>query len=206
MNYELILPPLVVTAQNQSLIFKHICLIHTSDVGQISISKDWGNTFKGSRWFDQSVSTNFVKGDLTASKYEEAGVDLRPYIGDTVLIRFSLFSNPVVTDLGWYVDDIITDGRVGVEEKPVIADNSLRISPNPVNSFANIQFNLLSESPAQIEIVDMLGNSVHSINLGLISEYNSNVQVDLNSIPVGTYYVRLIAGNSQIVRPLSITR
>lgn len=205
-NYELILPPMIVTTENQSLLFNHICLVHTTDVAQVSFSNDWCKSFKGSRWFTQASSSNFVKGDLGASNYELAAADLRPYIGDTVFVRFSLFSNAALTDLGWYIDDINFDNRVDVKEISPFEVNSLVISPNPANDLANIQFNLLSESSVQIEVIDLLGNQIKTINLGILENNLNNVQVDLNSVPVGTYYVRLVAGNSQIVRPLQITR
>lgn len=205
-NYSLYLPPLVVTAENQSLIFEHICLVHSTDFAEVSVSKDWGNTFKGRNWYDVSSSPNFIKGDLAGSNWVEAGVDLRPFIGDTIMIKFTLYSGAALTDLGWFIDDLKTDNRVGIEEKPKISENSLKISPNPANSYANIEFNLLSESSVKIELIDLLGNLVKQIDLGNVAMFNSNVELDLTSMPNGTYYVKLSAGNSQIVRPLQITR
>ncbi|OGU57530.1 MAG: hypothetical protein A2X64_04695 [Ignavibacteria bacterium GWF2_33_9] len=205
-DYYLYFSPMVVTEANQSFIFQHICLVHSTDVAAVYISRDFGKTFIGSRWFDYNSSDNFLKGDVLGSTYERAAADLRPYIGDTVIIRMSVFSGLALTDYGWFIDDITTDNSVAVKNDPMISEASLIISPNPASVNATVDFTIQKPTVITMELVDMLGNRIQSMNLGLVSDYNNHYILNLNTVPSGTYYLRLISENNQIVRPLSIVR
>lgn len=205
-NYELYLPPMIVTAANQSLLFDHICLVHNTDIAQVSATKDWGNYYKGLRWYDINSSPDFIRGDLANSKWQSTAADLRPFIGDTIMLRFSLFSGPALTDEGWFIDNIHFDNSVGITEHSLESVNSIIIYPNPTSEVANVEFSLNKETNLSIEILDLLGNRLLFNDSGKIVQSQNNIQLDLKDLPSGTYYIRLNFDNQQVVKAISVMK
>lgn len=205
-NYELYFPPMVVTTDNQSLLFDHICLVHNTDIAQVSATKDWGNYYKGLRWYDINSSSDFIRGDLANSKWQSTAVDLRPFIGDTIMLRFSLFSGPALTDEGWFIDNVHFDNSVDVPENNIAIQNSISIYPNPTSEYAFVEFTLNKEALVSVELLDLFGNRLLINDLGKVSQSAGNVKIDLNSIPSGTYYIRLNIANQKIIKAISVIK
>jgi hypothetical protein len=205
-NYELYFPPLVITPENQSLIFEHICLVHNTDVAQVSVTNNWGKTFKGLAWYDVNSSSGFVRNDVANSQWAKAAVDLRPFIGDTIMLRFSLFSGPALTDEGWFIDNINFDNTVGVDENPPIVNNLIYVYPNPSSDYINVNFTLSKASSVSIEVYDLLGNKLKSMDLGYLEQNNNAAQIDIKDLPTGNYFLNLNSNGKQLIKAISIVR
>jgi hypothetical protein len=91
----------------------------------------------------------------------------------------------------------------GFDEK-VIADEEVRVYPNPVSNYINVQYSLLSESDVTIQIVDMLGNTVKQAQMGPQSNQMYNHRFNLNDVESGLYFVTINAGSSQIVKKVQV--
>ncbi len=204
-SYDLILPPLVVSEASQSIIFDHICLVHSTDVAQLSISKDFGKTWKGTRWYDVSSSANFIRGDLANSKWEQTAADLRPYIGDTILIRFELISGGALVDIGWFIDNIITNNVVSIAENYELTAEA-NIYPNPVTNTFNLNLSVPLAGAYSFGIYDLLGNLVHSLGMHVINTSSTDFSFDVSAIPSGSYIIKIESKDKNIVRPLIISR
>lgn len=204
-SYDLILPPLVVSESSQSVIFDHICLVHTTDVAQLSISKDFGKTWKGTRWYDVSSSPNFIRGDLANSKWVQTAADLRPYIGDTILIRFELISGPALTDIGWFLDNIVTNNVVSVNYEQ---ESSLEINiyPNPVINNLNLTLNVNHSGLYSIGLYDLLGNLIQSFGMYNINSNKTDFDFDVSNLPSGSYIIKIESSGNSLVKPLIISR
>lgn len=205
MSYDLILPPLVVSEASQSIIFDHICLVHSTDVAQLSISKDFGKTWKGTRWYDVTSSTSFIRGDLANSKWVQTAADLRPYIGDTILIRFELISGGALVDIGWFIDNVVTNNVVSVEQD-ALPSVDINIFPNPVSNNLNISLNITKTGIYSIGIYDLLGNSVKSFGSQLINSFKNELNFDVSAIPSGSYIIKIESSDKTLVKPVIISR
>ncbi len=83
-------------------------------------------------------------------------------------------------------------------------------SPNPVNEYTNFEFNLPTNEEITLEIVDVYGNVVKTINRSLSA--GNNIEewdcTDDNGVmlPSGTYIYRLTAGDESATRRLTVVR
>jgi hypothetical protein len=68
---------------------------------------------------------------------------------------------------------------------------ALKFYPNPVSDVANLQFELNQGVSARYEVVNLLGQIVQSKNLGQLNTGEQNMEVDLNQLDAGIYFLRL---------------
>lgn len=90
---------------------------------------------------------------------------------------------------------LIDCAGIGFEEFSVEGSN-IKIFPNPGNGLFNLdvsQINLNSSS-FNIKVYNILGELVHQ-NIEEVHSNKLNIEIDLQSLPNGPYYLRLIAGN-----------
>jgi len=87
---------------------------------------------------------------------------------------------------------------VGVEENPVIhasAQLPIYIFPNPAVDIATVSFEILENNTAvSYQIIDLTGRIIQSKNLGLFVSGKHNIQLDIESLPVGTYLIHMVGG------------
>ncbi len=92
------------------------------DYGQVQISTD-GTTWQPMQGnYTQDASGSFQPSgepvyDGAQLSWVEEEIDLTPFIGQQIKLRFALYSDQSVTEDGWYVDDIVIEnyGIVPVE-------------------------------------------------------------------------------------------
>ncbi len=97
--------------------------------------------------------------------------------------------------------------HVGVE--PTRAINSLSITPNPTRNSTTITLQASRASLAQLEVRDLLGRVVYSVEPRVIAAGNTlAVQFDAKSLglPNGVYYLSAHIGAEQITRQLVVVR
>jgi hypothetical protein len=90
---------------------------------------------------------------------------------------------------------------VGIKEpdNPVaIAKSELKIYPNPVTDNMNIEYNLNKSSNIMINIYDITGRIIKSIDLSNQPSGNHKFIIDCNSFYSGTYFVQLIAEKEKV--------
>lgn len=97
---------------------------------------------------------------------------------------------------------------IAIEDFKQIADGkaSLKISPNPLKSAAQICFNLPAPAHVKLEVFNILGERVGI----LMNRYKSsgNNQINWNAVKYspGMYYLRLTLGDFTIIRRCITTR
>ncbi len=126
--------------------------------------------------------------------------------GDTILIRFRLFSNPYVHGWGWTVDNLKIQGDVSIGEKKIITPKDFHIYPNPTSGSFTITGTF--HQPVKhlnFVITDLVGRQIYSRELVSTGNY-FNEQFNINNQPAGLYLVIIIADNQRIVRKLLKSR
>jgi len=78
-----------------------------------------------------------------------------------------------------------------------ISDITVNITPNPVNDFATIRYNMESNSNVDFQIFDLQGKLVKTINLSNQQAGANEVAIDASTFSAGTYLIRMTAGSQQ---------
>jgi len=99
--------------------------------------------------------------------------------GDTVLIRFRLFSDPFAIGWGWAIDNLrIQDTQVAIED--FVDNQDFKIFPNPTtDQFLNI--NATFKQP-----VEKVNVQIHSVHGQLLFQQTYNIQNQsfIESVPI----------------------
>jgi hypothetical protein len=87
---------------------------------------------------------------------------------------------------------------VGISDpgKPV-HEKRFSIYPNPANDQVTVSFEMISESPVEVNIYDLQGKMVKRVNLGVRPEGRHDAVLSCGNLGSGTYILRLTMGNQQ---------
>ncbi|GAB4330957.1 MAG: hypothetical protein Kow00127_23040 [Bacteroidales bacterium] len=85
---------------------------------------------------------------------------------------------------------------VGIEERPAGSkqDLSIQIYPNPASNRAVVSVNMTQSGPVVVEMYDLSGRLAATTQAELSAGMQS-IDLNLGTLPKGTYLVRVIAGN-----------
>ncbi len=94
----------------------------------------------------------------------------------------------------------VVDNGVGINDPDFYQGMKLSIYPNPVSNIASIDYALQYNSKVSIDIIDMTGKVIRTVDLGSknIGKYNTTINVkDLAS---GNYFISLNANGSKLIK------
>jgi len=97
-------------------------------------------------------------------------------------------------------DEVGTD--IGFEENANISN--VAIYPNPASSYATIEMNLTSSQNVNINVFNMIGQSVYSKTYNNLSSGNQNFTLNTASYNSGIYFISIEAGDSKVTRKLIV--
>ena len=150
-------------------------------VGQNSQTLGTDRLFEG-RIIDMQASGDFVEGD-------------------TVLIRFRLFSDPFAVGWGWAIDNLrIQDSAVSIEE--FIEQQDLSVYPNPIND------GVLTVEARFKQTVDNIGLKLSNIHGQTVHQQNFTIKnqelttsLEVQNLSKGVYLLTMdLDGKEQITR------
>ncbi len=168
------------------------------DQAQVLISTDNGSTFDPlctpHQTAPRSYDGNEPIYDYRRDKWVKEEVDLSPYLGMGVVLRFTLQSDNGNQKDGIYLDDILIR-KLAVVQNTTSINNNLPANgvsllyPNPSEGKC---FYIANAKSANIDIYAATGACVfHGENL------ITNTQIDLSFLPNGLYLVKSSAGLHQ---------
>ena len=70
---------------------------------------------------------------------------------------------------------------------------TLATRPNPFNPTTNIRFDLKADASVTLEVYNVLGMKVRSLNSGTMGAGTHEIPVDMSRMSSGVYYYRFIA-------------
>ncbi|NND94847.1 MAG: Omp28-related outer membrane protein [Flavobacteriales bacterium] len=115
--------------------------------------------------------------------------------------------NTMHSDVEDYQDQAIKDfsasSSVGISENELAS--AISIGPNPVNDILNVRINMDSQEAITIEVMNSLGQIVHSEGLGSISGF-SLTEIDVKSFDEGMYYVNVLAGGTSSTTKFTVIK
>ncbi|MCB9209747.1 MAG: T9SS type A sorting domain-containing protein [Ignavibacteriales bacterium] len=213
--FAILKTPIIVAETDAILSYKDVAIIEPGDPGTVFGDEEFWDYVvvegsKGSEWiplldgYDArsdakwlTAYNNVQMGDESMFKSHNVNLLDKFEAGDTVLIRFRLFSDAFVVGWGWLVDDLVIQGQfVDVEnENTLPAQFALNQNyPNPFNPSTKISYALPSKSRVSIKIFNNIGQLVETLFDG---ERNPGFHdVTWNAkVASGVYYYTIKAGD-----------
>lgn len=122
----------------------------------------------------------------------------RVYVGNTAVVNVTgAYSEKKV--------DFRIGNSLGINESEGIIAQSI-IYPNPANDRVTLSIDMLNSAKAKIQVVDMLGREVITLNNNNLSSGNNKVEINTSSLMSGTYFVRVVTNDGMISHRLNITK
>ena len=117
--------------------------------------------------------------------------------GDTILIRFRLYSDPYAHGWGWTIDNLRIQAPVSNHEVQLTPQN-IAVYPNPFTNSLNIDFDTAQQiGNLKIEIVNIYGQTVSKNSFSDISgSFIENL--DLQHLSDGMYLLIINADGKRI--------
>ena len=209
--------PIIVTDFTPSIKFQEIVIVEPGEPGTsygdaqfwdyviVEASKD-GITWKAlldgydsdsdPAWKIAYSTNQFGSPNLLRSK--EA--NFKPHFneGDTVKVRFRMFSDDLTVGWGWMVDDLYIQVETpvvqGVEFTKL--DKNISIYPNPTKGIVNINFSDTWRGDVECEIIDIFGRPVYERILDN-NNASSSHNIDISSSNDGLYIIQLVQGDKK---------
>ncbi len=151
--------------------------------------------------------TNYF-GCRTAYNKGATGWDNRKFYNTSLLV---MSSSAYGTINGWagyipgvaFIQDIFLEslfhlkvtGTIGTGIEGANPISIQKIYPNPAKTSAVVSFDLTQNSPMSIEVHDLLGQTLQSVDLGMVNPGKYEFPMDLSSYKTGIYLIHLRAGN-----------
>lgn len=93
---------------------------------------------------------------------------------------------------------------VSVEEGDIISESALNVYPNPARSIVNINYSMERDEAVSFEIYNMLGNKMQAISNGYQSAGSYSQQLNISDLANGMYLLRILAGDTQVIRKIKV--
>lgn len=209
--------PIIVTDFTPSIRFNEIVIVEPGEPGTsygdydfwdyviVEASKDgvnWKGLIDGydadsdPAWRAAYNSNVFGNPDMLRDRQ----VNFKPHFneGDTVKVRFRLFSDDLTVGWGWLVDDLYIQMETpviqGIEFTKI--DENISIFPNPTSGEFKVQFSDTWRGDIDIEIIDIFGRPIYNSNLDNGSGSTSH-DIDISYSNDGMYLVQLVQGDKK---------
>ncbi len=216
-NEFFIMAPVVLSSGKSTISFDHIALIDSVirtdvneiprfDYGEIAYSNDFGLTWKMLKWVNANSSPDFIMGSIEESKWQNLAFNLNNITGDTVLFRFTLGSNDFRNGDGWYLDNIMLDGRPSSVNYNLYDNTMISVNPNPIHNSAVISIKTAIDANIKIEFYDVLGNKISFNDLGYKKAGEYSLNQEFNHISNGMYFYKISIDNYVKTIPVSVVK
>jgi photosystem II stability/assembly factor-like uncharacterized protein len=227
-NYMLRVP-IVIQEEDAEISFNEIVIIEPGESGSsypqssfydyvvVEASKNGKTWFPIEKGYDATSDEDWLAAYNTGSNIDEALYRKRTlnlkdkffYTGDTILLRFRLYSDAGVTNWGWAIDSLeIQKQAVSIfeNEMPMHSVYLSQNYPNPFGSITHITYNLPKANKVSLTIYDIEGKLVRSLvnNYQISGEYT--VVWECGAIKEGTYFYQLRAGEFVQTKKLLIIK
>jgi hypothetical protein len=227
-NYSTLLRYPIVIAKNGTMNFDEIVLVEPGEPGTVfgdeefwdyvivEGSKDYGDTWlplidgydsrSNVTWnaeYNNGVDINGNSQTVgTKEMFIRRNINLTEngnfVVGDTIFVRFRLFSDPFSHGWGWAIDNLRIQTIVS-EPDLSLSPGDFRVYPNPASNKIMVEFlsnQVFNES--ELFIFDNFGRQVFNNTIDLTSP-GFRKEIDLSSYQPGLYLIQVIADGKQIM-------
>ncbi len=214
--------PITVASDNAFITYKDVAILEPGESGSVFGNENFFDyaviegSADGITWiplldgYDARYSDDWLEayddgGGQYALMFQSHSVNLLDFYspGDVILVRFRLYSDPLVVGWGWVIDDLEIQDRLTAVEDDENQPMSFELKqnyPNPFNPSTTIEF-VIPENirgNVSLKIFDVLGKEVATLVNENLKAGNHKVTFDAasgnGSITSGVYFYRLEAG------------
>lgn len=114
-----------------------------------------------------------------------------------------LVGHAFAADLFLQTGFFLTSLNVGVAENDLVAISS--VYPNPASGSTNVSFNLKQAGNVAVNITNLLGQTVATVNPGKLAAGSNNVSLNLSNIKAGVYFVNVSVDGVSTTKKLTVT-
>lgn len=157
-------------------------------------NSDWLAAFNGAANGSKSM---FVPHELNLSNTFSAG--------DTLLIRYRLFSNNSITGWGAAINYFAIQQEPTATENPLLKGENLALFPNPTTGDFTVEFNLTRATEVRAEVMDLFGRVI-AAKVSKKETGTHQETFNLSNQPQGSYLVVLRTNSGNKVGKISIKR
>lgn len=137
-----------------------------------------------------------------ANEWRELEVDLSPWVGQKVGLRFRGWTS--CGEAGDFaIDDVSLTDVTAIDQLSQALSNQLRIYPNPTSGELTILLKNENENTYRIRIIDLFGRNVFTKQV-TTPDGNLLEKVNLSDLPAGTYLVQLTSDTETYKTKLTI--
>lgn len=163
----------------------------------------------GATWILRKIlrgSTNLTTGGVSVTSFVPNGPAQWGFAEVTNITSTSLIPNfrfkfEFESDGGnnLYIDDInINNAPLSTWELPTTS-RGLVVMPNPTSDEARIYFALQRPGMVEVDVIDMTGRAVRMVHSGNLPAGEQRIDVNVDALPAGMYFVRLQQGAAREV-------
>ncbi|MDQ3022093.1 MAG: T9SS type A sorting domain-containing protein [Bacteroidota bacterium] len=216
------------SSNNSFTLTDTINLLNTTNP-RIEFTAKWAEEF-GPDYTSFQVSTNFgsswisVAGRYTTTvsgqpsytairHWKNEQINLNPYIGQKIKVRFLFITNSFVPGDGFYFDNfrvvnyVDTLTGINITSSEIPEKFSLEQNyPNPFNPSTVIRYSLIENSFTSLVVYDVLGNEVATLVNEKLNAGSYSVDFDGANYPSGIYYYRLESGSFSEVKKMILLK
>ena len=117
---------------------------------------------------------------------------------------------PAYQALGWYLGECVKFCLIGFRSHDEMNSSTetllTEIYPNPAAGSVNITFNLFQTSEVTLEVFDMTGRFVTTIEHNLFEEGGNEVTWDASVLNQGIYLLKMTAGDYSAIKRISVIK
>lgn len=135
----------------------------------------------------QTAYTNNQPG--TSTMFTNREITIPPVFNsdDSLLFRFSLYTNNINSSWGWAINYITIQQTPTGYEEPIVERQSTAIFPNPTTGKFILTYEVTQPSVISCQVVDLFGRSLFTKNLGNKNTGQYQEEFDLSAAYPGTY-------------------
>ncbi len=217
----------VIVSESTKMSFDEVVLVEPGDTGAGFGSDDFfdfviveGSRDFGKSWlpllngYDSSVQqawlSNYTKRILDGNSMVNGSKDLffsREFsltqnknfkAGDTLLVRFRIYSDPYAHGWGWAIDNLKIEQNITFQDFHESAFLNVHLWPNPAGDFVHLSVDHSGESrDFSVQIRDLAGRMIFSVRS--VSPFLSDpIRIDLDQLHGGVYFV-ILTENDKIL-------
>ena len=103
----------------------------------------------------------------------------------------------------WKFDSLLQSMPSSSVKKKITDNKTVSIYPNPTSGTLNLRFNSESKTKS-LEIIDLLGNKIKTMELNEVTEHNEVYHIDVSRMKPGLYLLNVLSGKSILTRRFQV--
>ncbi len=188
--------------------FNHYALDNVLTAGSINLGDGFDDTEKYTAMSTSrtDAGTASTPGNDVLSVVSSGNFNLA--VGDSVEVAFALVAGGDLSDIQTAADaaQVMYDNKfVGITSIGKSKTNELFQSyPNPSDKNTRIDFALKNNSSCDLSIYNVMGSKITTVVSEKLTAGKYSINVDVNKLPAGNYFYRLVAADFTSAKSLTI--